>query len=79
MSTASIAPSASVDTDPIDKIPPHDAYAVDIEQKAVEDSHLMNDTVRHFAWQGVTVTVKEHGTKLPKTILEGVNGIVKAG
>jgi hypothetical protein len=58
---------------------PQDVFNIDIEQTAVDDAHLMNTTVQNFVWQGVTVTVKDHKTKLPKTILEDVEGIVEAG
>jgi ABC-type multidrug transport system ATPase subunit len=56
-----------------------DPFALDIEQKAVDDAHLMNDTVRNFGWQGITVVVKDRKTKEPKAILENVEGFVKAG
>lgn len=56
-----------------------DVFNIDIEQSAVDDSHLMNDTARNFAWKGVTVTVKDHKTKQPKAILDSVDGIVEAG
>lgn len=56
-----------------------DAFNTDIEQSAVEDSQLMNDTVKNFLWKDVTVTVKDHKTKQPKAILQGVDGIVEAG
>ena len=56
-----------------------DAFNIDIEQSAVDDSQLMNDTVRNFLWKDVTVTVKDHKTKQPKAILNGVDGIVEAG
>ena len=65
--------------DNIHKTTTQDLYSVDIEQKAVEDAHLMNDTVRNFTWQGITVVVKDHKTKQPKTILENVEGSVEAG
>jgi hypothetical protein len=61
------------------KFAAQDPYAVDIEQTAVDDAHLMNDTVQDFVWQGVTVTVKDFKTKEPKAILDNVDGIVKAG
>ncbi|KAF4626159.1 hypothetical protein G7Y89_g12004 [Cudoniella acicularis] len=61
------------------KAPQHDAFAIDIEQKVVDDAHLMNDTVKDYLWKGVTVTVKDHKTGEPKAILENVDGIVKAG
>lgn len=56
-----------------------DPFALDIEQKAMDDSHLMNDTVRNFGWQGITVFVKDRKTKERKAILENVEGFVKAG
>jgi hypothetical protein len=55
-----------------------DAFGGDVEKKAV-DVHLQNTTVSSFAWQDVTVTVKDHKTKQPKVILQNVNGIIKAG
>ncbi|KAH9219946.1 P-loop containing nucleoside triphosphate hydrolase protein [Leptodontidium sp. 2 PMI_412] len=57
----------------------HDRYNVDIEQKAGDDAHLLNNTVRNFIWQDVTVTVKDNKTGKPKAILDNVEGIVKAG
>jgi ABC-type multidrug transport system ATPase subunit len=59
--------------------PKHDSFALDIEQKPVNDAHLMNDTVRNFAWQGITVVVKDRKTKEPKAILKNVEGFVRAG
>ena len=79
MSNASVAASGSIEMDNVNKRLPQDVFNIDIEQTAVDDAHLMNNTVRNFVWQGVTVTVKDHKTKLPKTILENVDGIVEAG
>ena len=56
-----------------------DAFSVDIEAKAVPDAHLMNDSVKTFLWQGVTVTVKDNKTGQPKAILNNVDGFVEAG
>jgi hypothetical protein len=56
-----------------------DPFTVDIEQKALDSAHLMNDTVRNFVWQRITVVVKDHKTKEPKTILENIEGSVEAG
>ncbi|KAH8789368.1 P-loop containing nucleoside triphosphate hydrolase protein [Hyaloscypha finlandica] len=56
-----------------------DPFIIDIEQKALDNAHLMNDTVRNFVWQGITVVVKDHKTKEPKTILENVEGSIEAG
>ncbi|KAL2260214.1 hypothetical protein VTK26DRAFT_5864 [Humicola hyalothermophila] len=52
---------------------------VDIENRAAAESHLLNTTVHHIAWKGVTVTVKDRETKLPKTIVDNAEGIVEAG
>jgi hypothetical protein len=79
MSNASVAASGSIEMNNVNKSLPQDVFNIDIEQTAVDDAHLMNNTVRNFVWQGVTVTVKDHKTKLPKTILENVDGIVEAG
>jgi hypothetical protein len=52
---------------------------VDIEKGIVVDDHLTNTTVRSISWRNVTVTVKDRETKLPKAIVENVEGIVEAG
>lgn len=52
---------------------------IDVEQHAVAEAHLRNTTIRTISWKGVTVTVKDRETKLPKTILENVEGVVEAG
>lgn len=57
----------------------HNALIVDIEQKAVDDGSLRNDIVRNFAWQDLTVTIKDRKTKEPKAILAHVDGYVEAG
>ena len=58
----------------------HDHFNTDIEQKSGgDDAHLLNNTVRNFIWQEVTVTVKDNKTGKPKAILDNVEGIVKAG
>lgn len=56
-----------------------DAFNVDIEQKTLDDAHLLNNTVRNYSWSGVSVVVKDHKTKKPKTILQDIDGIVEAG
>jgi hypothetical protein len=56
-----------------------DTFTMDVEQKAIDESSLRNDTVRNFSWQGVSVTVKDRGTKEPKAILDNVEGYVEAG
>ena len=78
MTSESVSQSASGE-DAIYQPVKHDPFSVDIEQKALDDAHLMNDTVRNFAWRGVTVVVKDHKTKEPKAILENVEGLVEAG
>ncbi|KAL5344855.1 hypothetical protein ACLOAV_010252 [Pseudogymnoascus australis] len=55
-----------------------DRFGVDVEKRGA-DVHLRNTTVKNFAWQNITVTVKDHKTKQPKDLLHGVNGIVRAG
>jgi hypothetical protein len=56
-----------------------DNFNIDIEQNTVDGTQLMNNTVSSFTWKNITVTVKDHKTKEPKAILDGVNGIVEAG
>lgn len=56
-----------------------DFEVFDVEQQAVAEGHLRNTTIENISWRGVTVTVKDRETKLPKTILENVEGIVEAG
>ncbi|OAX77397.1 hypothetical protein ACJ72_08305, partial [Emergomyces africanus] len=51
----------------------------DIEATSGEHAFLMNETVHSFAWKGVSVTVKDHETKKPKTILENASGHVNPG
>jgi len=78
--TSSHSPSGASSQDiGIQKASRQDSYVVDIEQKAVEDAHLTNNTVRDFVWSGVTVTVKDHKTKQQKTILDNASGYAQAG
>lgn len=56
-----------------------DALNNDIEQCTVDNPQLMNNTVKNLIWKNVTVTVKDHKTKQPKTILDNVDGIIEAG
>jgi hypothetical protein len=53
--------------------------SLDLERHVTEDAHLINDSVRSFEWQGVTVTVKDKKTKRPKEILANVDGLVRPG
>ncbi|KAK1756149.1 P-loop containing nucleoside triphosphate hydrolase protein [Echria macrotheca] len=57
----------------------YDKGNLDVEQHAVAEAHLKNTTIRNLTWKGVTVTVKDRETKLPKAIVENVEGIVEAG
>lgn len=43
------------------------------------DIHLLNDAVRTFTWQSISVKVPDRDTKGEKTILSNVSGNVKAG
>jgi hypothetical protein len=56
-----------------------EAYPTDIEQQAATESHLMNTTIHNISWKNVTVKVQDRETKLPKAIVDGVDGIVRAG
>lgn len=52
----------------------------DIEKMIGGDyAQLTNTNIRSFGWKGVTVTVKDRVSQQPKTILQDVNGVVKAG
>ncbi|KAH0534117.1 hypothetical protein FGG08_007291 [Glutinoglossum americanum] len=52
----------------------NEGVKTDLEQYARDNAHLDNTAVRTFAWQRVTVTVKDHKTKKPKEILSQVDG-----
>ena len=51
----------------------------DLERNTGDYAHLTNSSIRSFGWEAVTVTVKDRSTKKPKAILQGINGVVKAG
>ncbi|PGH11181.1 hypothetical protein AJ79_05023 [Helicocarpus griseus UAMH5409] len=51
----------------------------DLEANSGHHAFLMNDTIHSFAWRNVSVSVKDHETKKPKTILENANGHVNQG
>ena len=52
----------------------------DVENMIGRDyTQLTNTEIRSFAWEGVTVKVKERQSKKQKTILSDVSGVVKAG
>lgn len=70
----------AVESTPSESVKEHyESVNVDVEQHAVAEAHLKNTTVRNITWKGVTVTVKDRETKLLKTIVENVEGIVEAG
>ncbi|GAB1320197.1 hypothetical protein MFIFM68171_10407 [Madurella fahalii] len=52
---------------------------MDIEQAAASQAYLRNTTVHNISWKGITVTVKDRETKLPKTLVDNVDGVVQAG
>ncbi|OJJ31565.1 hypothetical protein ASPWEDRAFT_118735 [Aspergillus wentii DTO 134E9] len=45
-----------------------------------ESNHfLANETVKNFAWDGLTVTVKDRQTKEPRNLIDGISGSVEQG
>ncbi|EZF33721.1 hypothetical protein H101_02726 [Trichophyton interdigitale H6] len=52
---------------------------LDLEANGDEHPFLMNETVEHFSWKGVTVSVKDRETKQPKAILRDATGYVNKG
>lgn len=70
----------AVESTPSESVKEHyDAVNLDIEQHAVAEAHLKNTTIKNISWRGITVTVKDRETKLPKAIVDNVEGIVEAG
>jgi hypothetical protein len=68
--------SSSSPTKPI----PNIDVDIDIEKSSGGDyAPLTNSTVQSYAWENISVTVKDRETKQPKTIVSKINGIVKAG
>jgi hypothetical protein len=53
--------------------------SVDVENNVAGDVDLQNAIVRNFAWQNITITVKDRKTNSLKTLLRDVSGIVRAG
>ncbi|SPO06048.1 probable ABC transporter [Cephalotrichum gorgonifer] len=53
-------------------------FGTDVENQAA-DTYLQNTTVQNFAWQNISVTVKDRKTKESKALLDGISGIVRAG
>ena len=54
-------------------------YAEDIEMNAFPRVHLVNHIVKTFGWKDMNVTIKDHMTKAPLSILTDANGLVRAG
>jgi hypothetical protein len=54
---------------------------MDKDIEAVEDDcgYLTNTGVSSFSWEDVTVNVRDRATKRQKTLLRGINGVVRAG
>ncbi|EFE40087.1 ABC transporter, putative [Trichophyton verrucosum HKI 0517] len=52
---------------------------LDLEANGDEHPFLMNETVEHLSWKGVTVSVKDRETKQPKAILRDATGYVNKG
>ena len=50
----------------------------DVEKNA-DYAHLSNATVKSYAWENVSVTVKDRSTKQPTPILNKCSGVVNAG
>jgi hypothetical protein len=40
---------------------------------------LMNETVRNFSWQGLTVTVKDRESKKARDLINDISGDVQHG
>lgn len=76
MSPIASAPSETTGTEGSARELTHD---VDVEKGAVADVHLENTTVQSISWRNITVTVEDRETKLPKAIIDKVEGIVEAG
>jgi hypothetical protein len=53
---------------------------IDVEKSVgTENAHLTNRTVRSFAWENITQTVKDRQSGAPKDILYNVSGLANAG
>jgi len=76
MASSASPPSETTDTE---RGTYKQSSVVDVEKGTSAEDHLRNTTVQHISWRNVTVTVKDRETKLPKAIVESVEGIVEAG
>jgi hypothetical protein len=54
---------------------------VDNDVERNEDVHgfFVNDVVQDFTWTGLTVTVKDRDTKMPRNLISGISGTVQQG
>lgn len=58
---------------------PSDVSSIpDLEQND-SGNFLMNQTVRNFSWQGLTVTVKDRETKKARDLINDITGDVQRG
>jgi hypothetical protein len=72
--TVALAPEGAVK---VDNSRPSSAN-YDVEKNS-DYAHLSNTSVRSYAWENVTVSVKDRATKEPTTILSKCSGVVNAG
>jgi hypothetical protein len=55
-----------------------DMISPDLERND-RDQFLVNHTVHNFAWNDLTVTVKDRRTKKPLNLIEGISGSIQQG
>jgi hypothetical protein len=48
-------------------------------EKCSDYAHLSNASVRSYAWENVSVTVKDRQTRRPTAVLDKCSGVVNAG
>ena len=66
-------------SEPDDQVMIPENSSFDIEKQAGDHDHAKNTTIQDLIWRDIVVTVKDHKTKQPRTLLAGIDGIVKAG
>lgn len=52
---------------------------MDSEKCSVAEKDLVNTNVHNITWRDIKITARDRQTKLSKTIVDNVEGIVKAG
>ncbi|KAJ5991661.1 hypothetical protein N7522_011868 [Penicillium canescens] len=62
-----------------DEIPLGEAGTPDLEQNDDGGRFLMNHTVQHYSWKGLTVTVKDHETGKARDLINDISGDVQQG